>query len=98
MVEFVPSVWKVEGEKVSGAADEFYRGAHGVITCREFRTRSSSPIEQAVANGDALCYHPWHHLIASSYEGLTSVASRMVATGSDYAATEEAAASVRFWQ
>ncbi|WP_297746694.1 hypothetical protein [uncultured Tessaracoccus sp.] len=39
----------------------------------------------------------WHHMLASANEGTVSAASRMVATGEDYNATEESAAASRFW-
>lgn len=99
MVTFTPSVWKAEGDKVNTSADEFYRGAHKVIVAEKFATRSSSPIEEAVAAGDKQCYDQWHHLIANGFEALTSVASRMIGTGSDYKATEAdaTAAAERFW-
>lgn len=98
MVDFVPSVWKAQGEVIAGSADDFYRSAHNVIISKVLTARTASPLETELVAGDALCHNPWHHLIAGGYEGLTSVGSRMVATGSDYAATEEQAADNRFWQ
>lgn len=99
MVRFVPSVWKAQGENVGKAADSFYRSAHGVIIAEPVKTRTASPLEAAAVAGDALCQNPWHHLIAQATEGMTSLGSKMVGTGDDYAATEEAAAaaSERFW-
>lgn len=97
MTKFTPAVWKAQGEVIQNAAEEFYRGAHGVVVGQPIATRSSSPIEAAAAAGDKQCQNPWHHLVANAYEGLTSVGSRMVGTGDDYDATEEAAARERFW-
>ncbi len=99
MVTFTPSVWKAEGDKLNTAADEFYRGAHKVIVAERFTPESRSPIEAAMAAGDARCYDHWHHLIANGFEALTDTASRMIGTGSDYKATEAdaEAAAKRFW-
>ena len=99
MVTFVPSVWKTEGDGLTVAADDFYRAAQGVIVAEAITARTASPVEAAVVASDALCYNPWHHLIANGFESLTAVSSRMVGTGSDYAATEDdaEAAGRRFW-
>lgn len=98
MTTFTPSTWRKAGEQTRQAADELYERAYGVITARALQASTSSPIEAAAVAGDAQCNVPWHQLIAAAQEGLTSTSSKMFATGDDYAATEEAAASQRFWE
>lgn len=98
MTTFTPSAWKKAGETMDQAAKEMYKDAHQVIVARPLTTRTSSPIEAAAVAGDALCNVPWHKLIASATEGVSSTAGKMRATGSDYSATEEAAAAARFWE
>lgn len=48
--------------------------------------------------GDVQCNEPWHVLIAGAKEAMTVLSSKMHATGTDYEATEEAAATQRFWE
>lgn len=98
MTQFVPSVWKAEGEHIQTAADTFYRSAYDVIVMGKYAQSSNSPIEVAIKAPTDACQDKWHRLIAGAFEGLTGVSSRMVGTGADYEATEEAAASERFWQ
>lgn len=97
MTSFDPAVWKAQGEAMQTAADAFYHDAYDVIISKAITSSTASRLDQAVSDGDALCHNPWHQLIAGAYEEMTSVSSRMVGTGSDYAATEEAAANQRFW-
>ena len=97
MTTFEPSTWKKAGEVMNTAADDMYRSAYAVITAQPFSAKSSSPIDAAAVAGDALCNVPWHQLVAAANEGMTTTATKMVATGTDYAAAEEAAASTRFW-
>lgn len=99
MVTFTPSVWAAQGERLNQAAEEFYRGAHPVITATRLTASGSSPIDAALVAGDGQCYDPWHKLIANRFEVATDVSSRMVGTGTDYEATEAGAtaAARRFW-
>lgn len=98
MTTFNPYSWKVSGEALEDAASDMYRQAHDVITAHALKIRGSSAIDAAVLAGDALCNAPWHRLIAAAQEGLTSTASKMVATGEDYNSYEQSAASARFWE
>lgn len=99
MTTFTPSVWADQGARVEQAADDFYRSAYPVITAQRLTAHGSSPIDAALVAGDGLCHDPWHKLIANRFEAATDVASRMVGTGTDYAATEAAntEAAQRFW-
>lgn len=100
MTTFSPSSWRKAGTAAGEAADDLYTEAHEVIISERLTARTSSPIEAAAVAGDGLCWQPWHEIIAGAYEELTSVASKMVGTGDDYATVEdfnEEAAS-RFWE
>ena len=98
MTIFTPSAWRKAGETLDQAATAMYADAHQVIIAETLSARTRSPIEAAAVAGDALCNGPWHRLIAGAMEGATSTASKMRATGSDYQATDEAAAAARFWE
>lgn len=97
MTKFTPSVWREQGERLRTAADEFYRSAHGVQTAA-YANGGSSPIDSTAADRDRECQDTWHHVVAAAYETMTSAASGMEATGSQYKAAEEHAASQRFWE
>ena len=97
--KFTPSVWAAEGEKVCQSADDFYSGAEPVILADVISSSSGSRLDNAMVRMDVSMIHPWHNVIGSAFEALQAVGSQMVGTGSDYAATEEAATSAaeRFW-
>lgn len=98
MTTFTPSAWVTGGEAMRQGAEDMYAGSHGVIRAHPLTARTSSPIESAAVAGDALCNVPWHRLIAYAKESMGVVGSKMVATGEDYSATEEDAATQRFWE
>lgn len=100
MSQFNPSTWKEAGEKITAAADSFYHSADPITLAKPLTGGSASPIDDAIRRGDALCNYPWYSLVAGANEGMTSLGSKMSATGNDYAATEEdnAATAKRFWK
>lgn len=97
MVTFDPPSWEKAGYQMLGAADAFYRGAHGVITAKTVSGNSGSGIDGAVMQGDSQCNVPWHRLIAAAQESLSSTGSKAQGTGTNYGATEETAAAQRYW-
>lgn len=98
MTTFTPSNWVTAGQAMRQGAEDMYAGSHGVIRAKPLTARTSSPIEGKAVAGDALCNVPWHRLIAYAKESMAMTGSKMVATGEDYSATEEEAATQRFWQ
>lgn len=98
---FDPSVWKKQGQVLQDAAKDFYDAATpAVVTSGATPSGAQSPIDRALNDGHAAIHDPWHHVIAGAYEATHVLASKMVGTGDDYAATEAdaKAASDRFWQ
>lgn len=98
MTTFVPSTWENAGLAIEEEAETMYVAAHDVIVATPLANRTRSPIEVAMQAGDAQCNEPWHVLIAGAKEAMTVLSSKMHATGTDYEATEEAAATQRFWE
>ena len=98
--KFTPSAWAEQAKKINDAADSYYQQAEPVILSQAITARTDSPLERAAVAGDENFHNPWHRLIGASFEAVTALASKMEATGTDYAATEEAAteAAERFWK
>lgn len=98
-VVFTPQSWADASEQVQGASDAFARGAHRVTVAAAISAASSSPVDAAVVHGDAALITPWYELIGRAIEALNSDASKMAATGANYAQMEERGtrAAERFW-
>lgn len=97
MTRFDGQAWIDGGRQVDAAADSLYRAAHPVVTRVPGEAPTASPIDTTLAGHHQYILRHWHHMLASANEGAVSAASRMIATGEDYNATEESAAASRFW-
>lgn len=98
-VVFTPQTWIDASDRVQGASDDFARGAHPVTVAAAIAAPSSSPVDSVVARGDSELLTPWYELVGKAVEGLNSDASKMAATGANYAQMEErgTTAAERFW-
>ncbi|EPH02753.1 hypothetical protein HMPREF1531_02064 [Propionibacterium sp. oral taxon 192 str. F0372] len=101
MTEFNPAMWKEAGAAIEKVADALYRSAEGIALAEPLvYLDGASPIDAAIIARDGKCCLPWHNLVGAANDGLTSLGSKMTATGNDYEATEEGniAAAKRFWE
>ncbi|SHJ97334.1 hypothetical protein SAMN02745244_03681 [Tessaracoccus bendigoensis DSM 12906] len=98
-VVFTPQSWVAASERVQEASDAFSRGAHRVTVAAAIAAPSSSPVDAAAVRGDSGLLIPWYELVGKAVEALNSDASKMAATGANYAQMEERGtrAAERFW-
>lgn len=84
---------------MQNASDAFAKGAHPVIVARNITAFSISAIDGAVEKADQPVTKDWYERIGRAIEGLNSDASKMAATGKNYAAMEARGtdAATRFW-
>ncbi len=98
-ITFTPQTWTAAAERVQTASDDFARGAHRVTVADTISTPSTSPVDTAAVRGDSALLVPWYELVGRAIEALNSDASKMAATGANYAQMEERGtrAAERFW-
>lgn len=96
---FEPESWATAGNHVDQATQDMYTGAYSVITAGRYTTKTGTPIGAAISTGESAIYDAWHAHIGYAKEALTSISSKMVSTGEDYATVEDmnTQASSRFW-
>lgn len=100
MTKFDPQSWVAQGNILSAASEDFYASCWPVISAAPLKNTTGSELDAAIVQGNTACASTWHQLIAAMREASSSEASKVIATGEDYAASEEDAteASDRFWR
>lgn len=98
-VVFDPSSWTSASQALQETRETFYTGAHDVVIAQELTSSSGSPVDAAVIRYDGALNIEWYELVGNVTEQLNSDASKMDATGTNYAAMEESGTSAvdRFW-